>query len=518
MRESMEEEPMTHPGHDDNDVGLSQILAEVVEEVRLSIDRDINGADLLYSLIRAPWLYSLLRVYECLVLHSRDAPRPYMPYSSRLSQEIMASVRGLAAPSSEAQELYILLKYPHMQALLSAHDSVAQRDYAPVLPPLPDKLPDNEEPMRIVCLVKNKQPLSVRGGKPSYWNSLRRLTVEKLALARRFGSGEQSLLGSVGGLSSSTGLLSSITPGQPHSLPRYQSTGSCNLCCQTAHLSGGGLNLSAPAVYDSVIMENCTDGLVEDQQHACIACTASSLVYPRTCCPSGCSLHSQTAPSSPLLQRQYSIDTTRSSHPAPVFTKQHSLDELRSTVHTVASSIDPSTSDARDLRQKMVAVTERMTDSVDENAQALSLLVEVVDKLQGLIITSKSPEVAHAFRPQHVSKPVCTYSPCQPILPAKKSFSNTSCVSSSFSSSSSSTASSYSSSSLSCSTDVPHVSPQCNSSCTSSSNLTRNRSVTPGSKTGQTSLSNGLTGSSPNDDCEKILCLSSKKKKSKMRK
>uniref|UniRef100_A0A671KYS0 MAGUK p55 subfamily member 4-like n=1 Tax=Sinocyclocheilus anshuiensis TaxID=1608454 RepID=A0A671KYS0_9TELE len=115
------------------DVGLAQILAEVVEEVRLSIDRDINGADLLYSLLSAPWLYSLLR--------------------------IMASVRGLAAPSSEAQELYILLKCPHMQALLSAHDSVAQSDYGPVLPPLPDKLPDNEEAIRIVCLVKNKQPL-----------------------------------------------------------------------------------------------------------------------------------------------------------------------------------------------------------------------------------------------------------------------------------------------------------------------------------------------------------------------
>uniref|UniRef100_A0A671L2N9 MAGUK p55 subfamily member 4-like n=1 Tax=Sinocyclocheilus anshuiensis TaxID=1608454 RepID=A0A671L2N9_9TELE len=46
-----------------------------------------------------------------------------------------------------------------MQALLSAHDSVAQSDYGPVLPPLPDKLPDNEEAIRIVCLVKNKQPL-----------------------------------------------------------------------------------------------------------------------------------------------------------------------------------------------------------------------------------------------------------------------------------------------------------------------------------------------------------------------
>ncbi|XP_050974432.1 MAGUK p55 subfamily member 4 [Labeo rohita] len=159
MRQSMEEEPVTHPGHDDTDVGLAQILAEVVEEVRLSVDRDINGADLLYSLISAPWLYSLLRVYECLVQHSQDAPSPYLPYSSRLSQEVMASVRGLAAPSSEAQELYILLKYPHIQALLSAHDSVAQKDYGPVLPPLPDNLPYNEEAIRIVCLVKNKQPL-----------------------------------------------------------------------------------------------------------------------------------------------------------------------------------------------------------------------------------------------------------------------------------------------------------------------------------------------------------------------
>lgn len=44
------------------DVGLAQILTEVVEEVRLSIDREVNGADLLYSLLSAPWLYSLLRV------------------------------------------------------------------------------------------------------------------------------------------------------------------------------------------------------------------------------------------------------------------------------------------------------------------------------------------------------------------------------------------------------------------------------------------------------------------------
>ncbi|XP_034145450.1 MAGUK p55 subfamily member 4 isoform X3 [Esox lucius] len=44
-------------------------------------------------------------------------------------------------------------------ALISAHDTVAQKDYDPVLPPIPEHLPDDEEAMRIVCLVKNKQPL-----------------------------------------------------------------------------------------------------------------------------------------------------------------------------------------------------------------------------------------------------------------------------------------------------------------------------------------------------------------------
>lgn len=245
---------------------------------------------------------------------------------------------------------------------------------------------------------------------------------------------------------------------------------------------------------------------MEDQHHTCTACTTSSLAYPRSCCPLGCGLHSQTALSSPLLQRHHSIDATRSSHPALVFTKQHSLDELRSTVHTVASSMDQSTSDARDLRQKMAEVTEKMTDNVEENAQALSLLVEVVDKLQGLIIASKSPEVTS--RPQHVSKMASGPNlPGQPVASAKQSFRNAPCVSSS----------SSSSSSLNCSMDVPYVAPQCNYYKTSSCQ-TRNRLVTPGSKTKQTSLSNSLTASTPNGDCNTIPCLSSKKKKLKMRK
>lgn len=361
--------------------------------------------------------------------------------------------------------------------------------------------------------------------------------MEKLAFARQFGSEEQCPL-------QSADSLSNIPFKQAHKLPRYQSTGSCNLCCQTAHLSGGGLNLSAPAVYNSLIVgkgqvpdtstvllayyclyiysnsilfcpsklqENCGNGvesIVEGQWHPCTSCTASSRVYPCSCCPPGCSLYSQTAPSSPMLQRHHSIDVTCSSHPALRFKRQHSLDELRSTVHTVANIMDTSTSDARHLRQKMVAVTEKMTDNMEENAQALSLLVEVVDKLQGLIIANKSPEVSHAPKPQHDG--VSNW-PGQPIVQTRRSCSNAPCISSSFSSSSSSSLSSFSSSFQMCNVEGSCEATQCRSL----SNQTRNKF---GNKTEQTPLSNGLTASSPNDDCDAILCLSSKKKKSKMRK
>uniref|UniRef100_A0A8B9CEU9 MAGUK p55 scaffold protein 4 n=1 Tax=Anser brachyrhynchus TaxID=132585 RepID=A0A8B9CEU9_9AVES len=61
--------------------------------------------------------------------------------------------------SGEIKELRRLLRAPHLRAMLSAHDTVAQKDFEPTLPPLPDNIPENEEAMRIVCLVKNNQPL-----------------------------------------------------------------------------------------------------------------------------------------------------------------------------------------------------------------------------------------------------------------------------------------------------------------------------------------------------------------------
>uniref|UniRef100_A0A8C7XJE9 MAGUK p55 scaffold protein 3b n=1 Tax=Oryzias sinensis TaxID=183150 RepID=A0A8C7XJE9_9TELE len=61
----------------------------------------------------------------------------------------------------DERELLHLLSTPHLKAVLSAHDIVAQKKFDPVLPPLPEDLDDDieEESVKIVRLVKNKEPL-----------------------------------------------------------------------------------------------------------------------------------------------------------------------------------------------------------------------------------------------------------------------------------------------------------------------------------------------------------------------
>jgi len=51
--------------------------------------------------------------------------------------------------------------YCVVQTVLSAHDTVAQKNFDPVLPPLPEDVDDDleEESVKIVRLVKNKEPL-----------------------------------------------------------------------------------------------------------------------------------------------------------------------------------------------------------------------------------------------------------------------------------------------------------------------------------------------------------------------
>ncbi|XP_041524523.1 MAGUK p55 subfamily member 4 [Microtus oregoni] len=138
--------------------GLSGILRLLLQELSLFYSRDVNGVYLLYDLLHSPWLQALLKVYDCLQKFKERKLLPVTTHAQTLSCEVLELLRK-ASSSPEIQELRQVLQAPHCKALLSAHDTVAQKDFEPLLPPLPDNIPDSEEAMRIVCLVKNQQPL-----------------------------------------------------------------------------------------------------------------------------------------------------------------------------------------------------------------------------------------------------------------------------------------------------------------------------------------------------------------------
>ncbi|NWX52280.1 MPP4 protein, partial [Steatornis caripensis] len=139
--------------------GISHVLTLVLQELSLLCKRDVNGVGMLYDLLRSRWLQALLKIYECLQHYLEKRPVPVTLQAGALTHEVIELLCE-DLQSEEIKELTQLLQAPDLKAaLLSAHDTVAQKDFEPILPPLPDNIPENEEAMRIVCLVKNNQPL-----------------------------------------------------------------------------------------------------------------------------------------------------------------------------------------------------------------------------------------------------------------------------------------------------------------------------------------------------------------------
>ncbi|XP_013855463.1 uncharacterized protein LOC106511261 [Austrofundulus limnaeus] len=449
---------------------ISDVLSSVVEDVGDAVNRNISGAQILQELLSAPWLHTLLKIYECLSQFQRATPSPFLPYASGLSFEILTVLHRAHRPSAEARELCSLLSSPHVQALLSTHDSVAQSDYLPVLPPLPDELPEDEEAVRIVCLVKNNQPLSGderrssvgdegAGANRGPWNSLRRLTLERLTPARRAWSGEELRM-----KDNEARALSLQKTQRGSFLPHYGSTVNCSSCPQRAALWKHELNLSAPDVFSPDLGSVSERPKAQREEEDDYAYPPPPVPAYSTSLPNSPFLYQKdvgesrsvpgsirtlvrvhTAPAAPETQQPTWHQGVRTpdrwcragpygKHPEPLNqshepsystgpednkhhhqtkhtqqrTQQHhcSVEELRTTVQTVASTIEHSSQNIRHLGQKMVAATELITDRVDENAQALNLLAEVVDKLQGIIVANKHLEASPPCRPKLHRHPV----------------------------------------------------------------------------------------------------------------
>ncbi|CAG14343.1 unnamed protein product, partial [Tetraodon nigroviridis] len=151
----------------------------------------------------------LMKIHEKLRQYERQSPAPVLHSASCLAEDVTEELQS-GPMSAEEKELLLLLTSPHLkvhrfvcsctvvllsssscsssspslpsrleslrllwqlwaqpvcflphEAVLSVHDTVAQKNFDPVLPPLPDDFEDelDEESVKIVRLVKNKEPL-----------------------------------------------------------------------------------------------------------------------------------------------------------------------------------------------------------------------------------------------------------------------------------------------------------------------------------------------------------------------
>ncbi|XP_076851852.1 MAGUK p55 subfamily member 3 isoform X2 [Brachyhypopomus gauderio] len=102
----------------------------------------------------------LMKIHEKLRQYERQSPTPVLHSASSLAEDVAEELQS-GPMSVEEKELLQLLTSPHLRAVLSVHDTVAQKNFDPVLPPLPQDSDDelDEESVKIVRLVKNKEPL-----------------------------------------------------------------------------------------------------------------------------------------------------------------------------------------------------------------------------------------------------------------------------------------------------------------------------------------------------------------------
>ncbi|XP_011497989.1 PREDICTED: MAGUK p55 subfamily member 7 isoform X2 [Ceratosolen solmsi marchali] len=142
------------------DPALSKLLS-ALEANRASIpscsDEEFN---FLSELLQSKELNALVQVYNKILKNLKDDKFfPILSNAMEINVEVLGLLASKTHASDEFKELFQLLQKPHVQALLIAHDTVAQKDYYPRLPDIPVEVDEDEETVKIVQLVKSDEPL-----------------------------------------------------------------------------------------------------------------------------------------------------------------------------------------------------------------------------------------------------------------------------------------------------------------------------------------------------------------------
>lgn len=122
--------------------------------------------------------------------------------------------------------------------------------------------------------------------------------------------------------------------------------------------------------------------------------SSSSCCYHPPPEPSRTTPHAQTAPPSPMHCHRVRETITCSHTRKRRKEKEEGLTELQSTLQQATSCMERSSENVHLLGERMAAATERISESVQENSQALTILTHVIEKLQELVSTSNTTSVS----------------------------------------------------------------------------------------------------------------------------
>ncbi|XP_062839890.1 MAGUK p55 subfamily member 7 isoform X3 [Anolis carolinensis] len=139
------------------DTGLYELLASLPAQLQPHVDRQ-EDLTFLWDMFGEKSLHSLVKIHEKLHYYEKQSPVPMLHGASALADDLAEELQSKPL-NNEIRELLKLLSKPNLKALLSVHDTVAQKNYDPILPPMPDNIDDDEDSVKIIRLVKNREPL-----------------------------------------------------------------------------------------------------------------------------------------------------------------------------------------------------------------------------------------------------------------------------------------------------------------------------------------------------------------------
>ncbi|XP_059915843.1 MAGUK p55 subfamily member 7-like isoform X3 [Gadus macrocephalus] len=112
----------------------------------------------LHSMLMEKKLHLLFKIHERLKRFEKRGPIPARDQASTLVPNLVDELSNYSTVQGE--ELLSLLCEPHFKSLLWVHDAVAQHQFEPQLPPLPENiLEESDDSVKIVSLVKSAEPL-----------------------------------------------------------------------------------------------------------------------------------------------------------------------------------------------------------------------------------------------------------------------------------------------------------------------------------------------------------------------